>query len=193
MLLSESYKKRLKELAGLSSLDEGMDPTSKSDAMKKSSERFSFNAESMKQAIEQGREIGLNFQSNNKNYKMPTTKSRIIWPVGMGTDENGNLVVRGYHLTGQSEKVARQTGVRSAEAEDVWRLFKVSNIKSMWFTDNFFNQSLPGYKERDSAMITMTASYNPAKAKAYQDSIQNQTEPGVETEPDTDVETEPVA
>jgi hypothetical protein len=39
---------------------------------------------------------------------------------------------------------------------------------------------LPGYKERDSAMTTMMASYNPAKAKAYQDSIQNQTEPNQE-------------
>lgn len=189
MLLSESYKTRLKELAGLSPLNEAMDSTSKSDAFNKSSKRFSFNADSMKQAIEQGREIGLNFQSNNKNYKMPTTKSRIIWPVGMGTDENGNLVVRGYHLAGQSEKVARQTGVRSAEAEDVWRLFKVSNIKAMWFTDNFFNQSLPGYKEKDSAMVTMMASYNPAKAKAYQDSIQSEIEP----EADTGVEAEPVA
>ena len=186
MLLSESYKIRLKELAGLTSLDEAMDSTSKSNALNKSSERFSFNTESMKQAIEQGREIGLNFQSNNKNYKMPTTKSRIIWPVAMGTDENGNLVVRGYHLAGQSEKVARETGVRSAEAEDVWRLFKVSNIKAMWLTDNFFSQPLPNYKEKDSAMVTMMASYSPAKARAYQDSIQNQ----VETEPEADAEVE---
>jgi hypothetical protein len=193
MLLSETYKKRLKELAGLSSLDEGMDPTSKSDALNKSSERFSFNADSMKQAIEQGREIGLNFQSNNKNYKMPTTKSRIIWPVAMGTDENGNLVVRGYHLAGQSEKVARQTGVRSAEAEDVWRLFKVSNIKAMWLTDNFFSQPLPGYKEKDSAMVTMVASYSPAKARAYQDSIQNQVEPSAEAGVDSEQNPEAVA
>jgi hypothetical protein len=180
MLLSESYKNRLKELAGLISLDEAMSIADKTSAMNKSSERFGFNVESMKQAIEQGREIGLNFQSNNDKYKMPTTKSRIIWPVAMGMDKNGKLVVRGYHLDGQSEKVARETGSRSAEAQDVWRLFKVSNIKSMWFTDNFFNQTLPGYKERDSAMTTMMASYNPAKAKAYQDSIQNQTEPNQE-------------
>lgn len=186
MLLSESYKNRLKELAGLIPLDEAMDSNSKSNAFNKSSERFSFNAESMKQAIEQGREIGLNFQSNNKNYKMPTTKARIIWPVAMGTDENGNLVIRGYHLAGQSEKVARETGVRSAEAEDVWRLFKVSNIKAMWLTDNFFSQPLPGYKEKDSAMVTMMASYSPAKAKAYQDSIQNQVEPGEEPKTDTE-------
>ena len=180
MLLSESYKNRLKELAGLILLDEAMSVAEKTSAMNKSSERFGFNAESMKQAIEQGREVGLNFQSNNKKYKMPTTKSRIIWPVAMGVDEKGNLVIRGYHLAGQSEKVARETGSRSAEAQDVWRLFKVSNIKSMWLTDNFFSEMLPGYKERDSAMTTMMASYNPAKAKAYQDSIQNQTEPNQE-------------
>ena len=182
MLLSESYKNRLKELAGLIPLDEAMSPESKSLAMNKSSERFSFDLESMKRAIEQGREIGLNFQSNNENYKMPTTKARIIWPVVVGMDANGNLAVGGYHVEGQSEKAARETGVRSAEATDVWRLFKVVNIKSMWFTDNFFSQPLPGYKEKDSAFTNIMASYNPAKAKAYQDSIQNQVEPNSEAE-----------
>ena len=171
MLISESYKMRLRELAGLIPLNEAMSPEAKSAAMNKSSERFTFNVDSMKQAIEQGREVGLNFQSNNKKYKMPTTKSRIIWPVAMGIDEKGNLAVRGYHVDGQSEKIARETGVRSAEASDVWRLFKVANIKSMWFTDNFFSQPLPGYKERDSVFTNIMASYSPAKARAYQDSL----------------------
>jgi hypothetical protein len=177
MLLSESYKKRLKELAGLKPLEEAMSPEAKSAAMKKSSTRFSFDKDKMKNAIEQGREIGLSFQSNNSKYKMPVTKYRIIWPVAMGIDDNGNLVVRAYHVEGQSEKAARETGVRSAEATDVWRLFKVANIKNMWFTDNFFNQTLPGYKEKDSAMVTIMASYNPTKAKSYQDSLKNQVEP----------------
>jgi hypothetical protein len=48
MLLSESYKIRLKELAGLSSLDEAMDPVSKSNAMKKSTERFDLDINKMK-------------------------------------------------------------------------------------------------------------------------------------------------
>ena len=183
MLISESYKNRLKELAGIKPLEEAMSPEVKSVAMNKSSDRFTFNQDSMKQAIEQGREIGLNFQSNNKKYKMPTTKSRIIWPVSMGIDKNGNLAIRGYHVAGQSEKAALETGVRSAEADDVWRLFKVANIKSMWFTDNFFNQPLPNYKERDSAFSTVIASYSPAKAKAYQDSVQNQIEPNKNQEP----------
>lgn len=183
MLLSESYKNRLKELAGLIPLDEAMSPEAKSAAMKKSSERFSFNKDKMKEAIEQGREIGLSFQSNNSKYKMPVAKYRIIWPVCMGIDKNGNLAIRGYHVDGQSEKVAIETGIRSAEASNVWRLFKVeNNIKNMWFTDEFFNQPLPGYKERDSAFTSIIASYNPAKAKAYQDSIQNQAEPSQEPE-----------
>lgn len=193
MLLSETYKKRLKELAGLSSLNEGMDSTSKSDAMKKSSNRTSFSNDQMKNAIEQGREVGLSFQSNNSNYKMPVTKYRIIWPVAMGLDDKGNLVVRGYHVAGQSEKAARESGVRSAEVEDVWRLFKVSNIKNMWLTDNFFSQPLPGYKEKDSAMVTMMASYSPAKARAYQDSIQNQEGASAEAGIDSDQNPEVVA
>ena len=177
MLLSESYKKRLKELAGLTSLDEAMSPEAKSAALDKSSDRFPFNSDLMKQAIEQGREIGLNFQSNNKKYKMPTTKARIIWPVAMGIDKNGNLAIRGYHLEGQSEKAARKTKVRSAEATDEWRLFHVKNIKTMWFTDNFFSEPLPGYKEKDSAFVSTIASYSPSKAKAYQKSSRNTINP----------------
>jgi hypothetical protein len=187
MLLSESYKNRLKELAGIKSLIEAMDSNSKTAAMNKSSDRFNFSIDSMEQAINQGREIGLNFQSRNSKYTMPTTKSRIIWPVALGTDKNGNLVVRGYHVVGQSEKKAIETGIRSAEAIDEWRLFKVDNIKSMWFTDNFFSQPLPGYKERDSAMISMIASYNPSKARAYQDSVNNQIDNPVNTPNETPI------
>lgn len=182
MLLSESYKKRLQQLAGIKPLDEAMDMATKRAAMDKSTNRVSFNPNMMKQAIEQGKEIGLNFQSDNEKYKMPTTKARIIWPVAMGVDKKGDTVVRGYHITGQSEKKARETGSRTAEATDEWRLFKVKNIKTMWFTDRNFSGPIPGYKPKDSAMTSISASYDPSKAKRYQDSLKNQPPPPPEGE-----------
>ena len=175
MLLSESYKNRLKQLSGIISLDEAMDATTKTNAMNKSSEKVKFSKELMIQAIEQGKEIGLNFQSKNDKYTMPTTKARIVWPVSLGVNKKGKLVLRAEHVTGQSEKIAIQTGVRSAEASDEWRLFKTDNIKSMWFTGNNIGSLIPGYKPNDSAMITTLATYDAAKAKAFQNSeINNQ-------------------
>jgi hypothetical protein len=92
------------------------------------------------------------------------------------------MVVRGYHIIGQSEKKARATGSRTAEAENEWRLFKVKNIKTMWLTDRPFNGPLPGYNPRDTAMTRVIASYDPGKAKRYQDSLKNQPPPSPEGE-----------
>ena len=170
MLLSESYKKRLRQLSGIISLDEAMDAVAKSNAMNKSSEKVKFSKELMIQAIEQGKEVGLNFQSKNDKYTMPTTKARIVWPVCLGFNKKGKLVLRAEHITGQSEKIAIQTGIRSAEANDEWRLFKTDNIKSMWFTGNNIGSLLPGFKPNDSAMLTKLATYDAAKAKAFQNS-----------------------
>lgn len=162
-------------------------------AMQKSNQRVPFSSELMKQAIEQGREIGINYRSSNDKYEMPVTKSRIIHPVAMGTDKNGNIVIRGLHITGQSEKAARETGVRSAEIEaekdgmNAWRLFKAENLKSMWFTDRFFNDSIPGYNPNDKAMTTKIVTYDPKTAKEYQSQLivqsrqpQTQLEPKVQ-------------
>lgn len=155
----------------------------KSKVMSKSNERIPFSADLMKQAIEQGREVGINFQSNNEKYKMPTVKSRIIHPVAMGYDKKGNLVIRGLHIAGQSEKAARETGSRSAEVEaekdgiNAWRLFKVSNLRSMWFTDRFFSDNIPGYNPNDRSMTSTIATYDPSEAKRYQDSLVTEPEP----------------
>jgi len=149
----------------------------KTKVMAKSNERVPFNRELMKQAILQGREVGMNFQTNNDKTRMPVAKSRIIHPVAMGTDKNGNLVIRGLHITGQSEKAARETGVRSAEVEaerdgiNAWRLFRGENVRSMWFTDRFFSDDIPGYNPNDKAMSSKYAVYSPSAAKAYQDSL----------------------
>ena len=139
---------------------------------KNSNKRVKFDMNLMTQAIEGGMEIGLIFQSNNEKYKMPIWKTRIVQPVAMGYNKKGDLVIRGIHVEGQSEKKAIETGIRSAQANGEWRLFKASNIKSMFFTGRLFTSiSLPGYNPNDSAMGSIIISFNPDVAKKYQEKL----------------------
>lgn len=160
------------------------------ELMSKSNQRVPFNSDLMKQAITQGREIGLGYRSKNDKYEMPIMKYRIIHPVAMGTDKKGSTIIRGLHIAGQSEKAARETGVRSAEVEaekdgmNAWRLFKLENLKSMWFTGRFFSDEIPGYNPNDKAMSTIVARYNPSEAKEYQDQlVANSKQPQTQAQP----------
>lgn len=186
MILSEGYKNRLLELAGLKSLatsilEEAAEAIE--DLYQNSDKRVKFDQNLMKQAIEGGMEIGMIFQSNNSKYKMPIWKTRIVQPVAMGYDKKGDLVVRGVHIEGQSEKKAIETGVRSAQAQNEWRLFKMSNLKSMFFTGRLFTDVvLPGYNPNDSAMSRVIVSFDPKKAKQYQDTL-NKTKEKTMNEP----------
>ncbi len=187
-LIEETVRKMVREILSESLILE-ISAEEKSKVMAKSNERVPFNRDLMKQAIEQGREIGINYRSKNDKYEMPVTKSRIIHPVAMGTDKNGNVVIRGLHIAGQSEKAARETGVRSAEIEaekdgmNAWRLFKADNLKSMWFTGRFFSDNIPGYNPNDKAMSTKIAVYNPTEAKKYQDQLVAQAKPQQPAQP----------
>lgn len=153
MLVSESYKKRLQELAGILLKEDLYNFTDqeKKIAFKDSDKRVKgFSKDLMTKAIKEGWELGISFKTDNDKDKMPIAKERIIYPVAMGitSHEKGNLAIRAFHKIGQSESAARKTKKRSQEVKDEWRLFKASNIKSMWFTGNFFRlESLGGYRE----------------------------------------------
>lgn len=197
MFLTEEYKARIRKLAGIEELNE-LDNATKYDLFDKSKSRTSFNLDRMKQAIENGEELGIGYQSKNSKYTMPIMKYRIIWPVAIGYNKKGELILRGVHISGQSEKAARETGRRSAEAENEWRLFKIFNIKSMWNTGRYFNTQIPFYNPADSSMSSVITSYDPAKAAAYQDTLadkQQQTIAAAQNEPTTaqPAKTEPEA
>jgi len=177
MLLSESYKNRLQELAGIF-IKEVEILAEAEDLYANSSKRVKFDMNIMKQAIEGGFEVGFIFQSNNDKYKMPIWKTRIVQPVAMGYGKNGQLLIRGIHVEGQSEKKAIETtnekGKRkgSAQAFNEWRLFKANNIKSMFFTGRMFSEiNLPGYNPNDSAMTNVLISFSPETAKKVQDKL----------------------
>jgi hypothetical protein len=169
MILSESLIRKFKKLAGLVLETSSQE---KVDAFSKSDERVPYNKELMIQAIQQGREVGILFQSNNEKYKMPIAKYRIIYPVALGISKKGNPVIRAFHKMGQSEKVAIATGKRSAEVENTWRLLKISNIKSMWITGNFFRGPLEAYNSNgDKGMVNIEVQADFNKIKTYQDNL----------------------
>jgi len=169
MNLTESYKARLKQLAGI--LNEAS-PEDRAKAFADSDRRIPYNKDLMIQAIQEGREVGILFQSNNEKYKMPMAKYRVIYPVAMGTSKAGNEVVRAVHKIGQSESAARRTGRRSQEVEDEWRMFKVSNIRGMWFTGKFYNIPPRHYNAADKGMVNVEVAANfPEIIKFQQDLI----------------------
>ena len=180
MFLTELYKNRLKVLAGI---DEGgidndgieiineITDSERNQIFAVSDKRVPFSKDLMSAAIKEGREILLLFQSNNDKYKMPVAKYRICYPVAMGLSKKGNLVIRCWHVFGQSESKALETGIRSAEASGEWRLLKTSNIKGIAFTGRFFRTKPSNYNPRDKSMVSVQISTNFNEVKKIQDRL----------------------
>ncbi len=168
MLISESYKNRLKKLAGISIILEADDDIERSSAFALSNQRVPFNKDLMIQAINEGREVGILFKSKNEKYEMPVSKYRTIYPVALGTSKAGNQVLRAVHKFGQSESAALKTGKRSQEVKDEWRMFKVTNIKSMWFTGKFFSIPPKHYNASDKGMVNIEVAADFGKIKKFQ-------------------------
>jgi len=165
---------RLQKLAGII-LE--IDDSIKTKLYAKSGERVAFNREMIKKAIENGEEVGILFKSKNEKYEMPMYKYRIIQPIAYGISKAGKEVIRGFHIIGQSEKVALETGRRSAEAQNVWRLFKTENIRGIWLTGRHFDKAPTGYNPSDKGMSSIITRFNAGKAKKYQDSLKKPENP----------------
>tara|TARA_Y100000389_G_scaffold203252_1_gene251068 strand:- start:595 stop:1191 length:597 start_codon:yes stop_codon:yes gene_type:complete len=159
MILSESYIKRIQKLAGIV-IKENLDNFTASNT------RVPFNIDLMTQAILQGREVGILYKGDDMI--APSGKYRLIYPVAMGMSKAGNRVIRAIHKVGQSESESKSTNVRSAEAKNVWRLFKASNIRGMWFTGGFFDFNPNNYNPNDRGMSTVEVSFSLSKAQGYQ-------------------------
>ena len=194
MLLSESYKNRLKKLAGL--LNEeiyNFSDEEKTAAYKDFDKRVPFSKDLMAKAIREGWEIGITFQSNNEKSKMPIAKARIIYPVAMGLSKKGNLVIRGYHKIGQSESAANKAqkqgtkNYRSTEVKNEWRLFKASGIKNMWFTGDFFKlENVSGYREiGDKGMTVVEIQAKKSQVSKFQSDYYKNIKKSTEKPPST--------
>lgn len=177
MILSESYKKRLKQLAGLITEElYDFSDEERTIAYKDFDKRVPFSKDLMAKAIREGWEVGISFKSDNDKYKMPIAKARVIYPVAMGLSKKGNLVIRALHKIGQSESgahTAKKIGMknfRSAEVKNEWRLFKASNIKNMWLTGDFFKlENISGYRESgDKGMTVVELKANKKQVSKFQ-------------------------
>ncbi len=183
MLLSESYKIRLQELAGIKQPVQETSDEERLSAFSLSNQRIPYSKDLMIQAINEGREVGILFQSNNEKYKMPTSKYRTIYPVAIGTSKASNEVLRAVHKIGQSESAAIKTKKRSQEVKDEWRMFKTSNIKSMWFTGKFFDIPPKHYNAADKGMVNVEASADFVKIKKFQSQLFAQAKKEKKTKP----------
>jgi len=171
MFISEQYKSRLKQLAGVNPIEEAIEFSTKdlSNAYDKSNQRIQgFSMPMLLQAIKEGRAIGISYKSED----MPVVKFRVILPVTIGeynTKSGVKMKLSAFHLAGQSERAAQKTGKRSQETESVWRLFDLDNskFKSMWFTDKFFYEYPPGYKKGDRRFVRVDEEYDVGRAELY--------------------------
>lgn len=167
--LSESYKNRIKALAGIISEAGSTSEADRQKAFAKTNERVPYKKDLMIYAIKNGLEIGLLFKTKNEKDTMPISKYRTIQPLAIGTNKKGNECIVGFHKIGQSESEARRTGRRSAEAKDEWRLFKTKNILSMWLTGEKFDKAPGGFKgSNDSRMSNIEVYFKPLEAKRLQ-------------------------
>lgn len=167
-IISESYKNRIKKLAGIIS-EASATEDERQKAFAKTREAVPYNKDLMKYAIENGLEIGILFKTDNDKDKMPISKYRTILPCALGTNKSGNESLVAFHKIGQSESEARKTGRRSAEAKDEWRLFNTKNIYKMWITGEYFDKSPSGFKgSNDSRMANVEVYFKPVEAKRLQ-------------------------
>jgi hypothetical protein len=186
LFLTESYREKMLKLAGIEVIKEAINFTKQdlTKAYDKSGQRImGFDIDMIKKAIMEGRAIGISYKSED----MPVTKFRIILPVTIGiykTKSSVKMKLSAFHLAGQSEKAAQQSGVRSKETANVWRLFDLdrSKFKGMWFTDKFFYEYPPGYKKGDKRFESIQSEYDTGRAQLYQ----------IEREKDGEKEGEPI-
>jgi hypothetical protein len=77
--------------------------------------------------------------------KYPIGHERVIYPMVIGRSMKGNILIRGYHLTGWSISQYKHT-------EKVWRMFRLDRVLYITFTGSFYRMPPADYKMNDSGM-----------------------------------------
>ncbi len=102
----------------------------------------------MVKAIQNGMVILISYKGDKDKWR--GSRERSISPLVLGINKNTkNELIRGWHLEGFSVSQKKET-------KKVWRLFKVTNIKSMMFTGHFYRLPPKGYKMNDRVMTEQT-------------------------------------
>lgn len=102
-----------------------------------------YNKNLMMLAMSYGMIIQIQYRGGEDNFIQGRT--RVVYPMCLGTSSKGKPLLRVYHLKGWSFSQNQNT-------EKVWRLFRTDRILSMSFTGMFFRLAPEGYNAKDKGM-----------------------------------------
>lgn len=102
-----------------------------------------YSRELMTLAMEYGMILQIQYRGADDNFMMGRT--RVVYPMCLGTSSKGKPLLRVYHLKGWSFSEGKNT-------DKVWRLFRTDRIMSMSFTGMFFRLPPEGYNDKDKGM-----------------------------------------
>jgi len=94
-------------------------------------------------AMEFGMILQIQYRGEEDNFARGRT--RVIYPMCLGTSSKGKPLLRAYHLSGWSHSENGSTG-------KVWRMFRTDRIMSMSFTGSFFRLLPDQYNANDKGM-----------------------------------------
>ncbi len=102
-----------------------------------------FDRDLMVLAMQYGMILQIQYRGADDTFVMG--RSRIIYPMCLGTSSKAKPLLRAYHINGWSFSQNKNTN-------KVWRLFRTDRIMSMSFTGTFFRLTPEGYNELDKGM-----------------------------------------
>ena len=102
-----------------------------------------YSSKLMKLAMMYGMIIQIQYRGSKDNFIQGRT--RVVYPMCLGTSAKGKPLLRVYHLKGWSYS-------RNKNIEKVWRLFRTDRILSISFTGMFFRLAPEGYNALDKGM-----------------------------------------
>lgn len=105
---------------------------------------FKYDRELMILAMQYGMVISIQYRGAKDTLMMGRT--RIIYPMCLGTSAKGKPLLRAYHLKGWSVSQNKNT-------EKIWRMFRTDRILSMSFSGIFFSINPTDFNPLDKGMV----------------------------------------
>lgn len=102
-----------------------------------------FDRDLMVLAMEYGMILQIQYRGDKDSFTMG--RSRIIYPMCIGTSSKAKPLLRAYHIKGFSYSLNKNS-------EKLWRMFRTDRIMSMSFTGSFFRLTPEGYNSADKGM-----------------------------------------
>lgn len=104
---------------------------------------FKYNRDLIVTAMEYGMILQIQYRGADDGFVQGRT--RVIYPMCLGTSSKGKPLLRAYHLKGWSFSEGGNT-------DKTWRLFRTDRIMSISFTGSFFRLAPEDYNANDKIM-----------------------------------------